>query len=75
MLRLYENNVQFYIRDLRTVCGSVGCHGNEPVWILAGGGGEIVFFLLLNCSLNGAKLSSLFSLDHCKERMFKLLLK
>lgn len=27
-----------------------------------------------NCSLNGAKLSSLFSLNHCKERMFKLLL-
>lgn len=40
VLRLYENNVQFYIRDLRTVCRSLGCHGNKPVWILAAGGGD-----------------------------------
>lgn len=40
MLRLYENNVQFYIRDL-SICGflfrSVGCHGSKPVWILVAG--------------------------------------
>lgn len=78
MLRLYENNVQFYIRDL-SICGflfrSVGCHGSKPVWILVAG--VVGLYSLCppptSCSLNGAKLSSLFSLNHCKERMFKLL--
>lgn len=48
MLRLYENSVQFYIRDL-SICGflfrSVGCQWQQACMDTGGGGGGIVFFV------------------------------